>query len=255
MGSYKIALLIEYDGTGFSGYQLQGEGRTVQGELEGALKKLSGAAVRVYAASRTDAGVHACGQVVSFWIREELAPTVVVRGLNHFVAEDIAVRGACVIDGDFDVRRRAVSRTYRYVITRAATRSPLRERFSLHVRESLDVPAMRSAVRLLQGMHDFASFATSLEDGEPTVRTVYEARIVEIGDDTVVISMCANAFLRHQVRNTVGQLLRVGLGKCSVDRFVELMSRPCKGAAGPAAPSHGLSLMQVRYQPALPFAA
>lgn len=178
-----------------------------------------------------------------------------MKGVNHYVAEDVAIRGASVIDADFDVRRRAVSRTYRYVLSRGETRSPLRERFSLLVRDSLDVSRMRRAARLLQGVHDFASFATSLMDDEPTVRVVHEARVVETGDEAVEISLCANAFLRHQVRNTVGQLLRVGTGKCSVDEFADLIAHPRKGTAGPAAPSRGLCLMQVRYQPELCFSA
>lgn len=253
MGRYKVALLIEYDGTAFRGYQLQRDGRTVQGELESAIVQLSGTPVRVYAASRTDSGVHARGQVVSFWIRDQLTLGVIVRGLNHYMGEDVAVKGASVIDGDFDVRRQAVSRTYRYVITRGRTRSPLHERFSLLVRDALDVSLMRRAARLLQGVHDFASFATSLEDAEPTVRMVHEARVVETSDEAVEISLCANAFLRHQVRNTVGQLLRVGAGKCSVDEFADLIAHPRKGNAGPAAPSRGLCLMKVRYQPELCF--
>ena len=118
----------------------------------------------------------------------------------------------------------------------------------------MNVPAMREAARLLQGTHDFASFATSLEESESTVRTVHEARVVETGD-SVEFSIVANAFLRHQVRNTVGQLLRVGLGKCSVDCFEDLLNRPQRGTAGPAAPARGLCLMQVRYQPSLPFAS
>ncbi len=255
MGLYKIAALIEYDGTAFNGYQLQKDGRTVQGELESAIAELSGSPSRVYAASRTDAGVHAAGQVISFWVRDELSPGIVVRGMNHYLAGDVAVKGACEIDGDFDVRRRAVSRQYRYMIGCGASRSPLRERFSLLVRDTLDVSKMRLSARMLQGVHDFASFATSLEDAEPTVRHMYEVRVLEKADDSIEILMSANAFLRHQVRNTVGQLIRVGLGKCSFEEFADLITHPRKGSAGPAAPSRGLCLMQVRYQPALPFAA
>ena len=249
-----MAALVEYDGTGFVGSQRQAEGRTVQGEVEAAIERLAGVETRIHAASRTDTGVHACGQVISFWIRNDLSPEVVVRALNHYLPGDVAVKGACVIDKDFDVRRRAVSRCYRYGIARQATPSPLRERYCLLMRELQNVPAMRCAARALQGTHDFASFATSLEESESTVRVVREARVVENGG-TVEFSIVANAFLRHQVRNTVGQLLRVGLGKCSVEEFADLVNHPQKGAAGPAAPSRGLCLMQVRYEPSLPFAA
>ena len=250
----KIAALLEYDGTGFVGYQLQASGRTVQGEVESAIVRLSGIRTRVNAASRTDTGVHAVGQVISFWIGEQYSPGVVVRGLNHFLAADVAVKGACVIDGDFDVRRQAIERRYRYSITHGAARSPIRERCCLRVREELDVVRMRAAARTLQGVHDFAAFATSLEDGESTVRMVQEARVCELSDG-IEISITANAFVRHQVRNTVGQLLSVGLGSCTVDEFRELVSRPGTVKAGPAAPARGLCLMEVRYEQTLRFAA
>ncbi len=254
MVGHKIAALVEYDGTGFLGYQLQAAGRTVQGELESAIVKLSGVATRVYAASRTDAGVHAVGQVVSFWISERFQPGTVVRGLNHFLADDVAVVGACVVDSDFDVRRKAVSRRYTYRVACGGARSPLGDRYSMYMREMLDLPVMRLAARSLQGVHDFASFATSLEESAPTVRLMYEAR-VSGSDNDVQFSFSQNAFLRHQVRNMVGQLLKVGLGRCSVEGFAELMSNPKIGTAGPAAPARGLCLMEVRYESSLPFAA
>jgi tRNA pseudouridine38-40 synthase len=251
---HKLAALVEYDGTGFRGYQLQADGRTVQGELESAIAKLAGVETRVHAASRTDAGVHAVGQVISFWISERFEPPTVVRALNHFLPDDVVVKGACVVDGDFDVRRRAVSRKYTYRVTRDGTRSPLRERYSLFMRELLDLPVMRLAARSLQGVHDFASFATSLEESGCTVRMMHETRVRESGND-VELSFTQNAFLRHQVRNMVGQLLRVGQGRCSVDTFAGLLSNPRIGTAGPAAPARGLCLMEVRYESSLPFAA
>jgi tRNA pseudouridine38-40 synthase len=192
--------------------------------------------------------------VISFWIRNDLSPDVVVRALNHYLPEDIAIRGACVIDGDFDVRRRALSRRYVYRIAHQPTRAPMVDRYCLVVKDSLNVGLMRQAARELNGVHDFASFATSLEDGETTVRVVHEARIVET-EDMIECSIVANAFLRHQVRNTVGQLLRVGLEKCSPDEFADLVDRPRRASAGPAAPSRGLCLSGVRYEEPLPFAA
>ncbi len=254
MEGHKLAALVEYDGTGFKGYQLQADGRTVQGEVESAIAKLSGVETRVYAASRTDAGVHAAGQVVSFWISERFQPATVVRGLNHYLPADVAVRGACVVDSDFDVRRRAVSRSYVYRVTRGETRSPLRERYSLTMREFLDVSMMRLAARSLQGVHDFASFATSFEEPASTVRMMRESRVCESGND-IEFLFTQNAFLRHQVRNMVGQLLSVGVGRCPVDTFEGLLLNPQIGTAGPAAPARGLCLMEVRYESSLPFAA
>jgi len=251
---YKLAALVEYDGTLFKGYQLQADGRTVQGEVESALAKLTGIETRVHAASRTDSGVHAVGQVVSFWIGDRFRPETVVRAMNHYLPADVAVKGACVVDRDFDVRRRAVFRRYTYRVARDVTRSPLRERYCLFMREWLDIPMMRLAARSLHGVHDFASFATSLEGSESTVRVVHEARVNE-SDTIVEFCISQNAFLRHQVRNTVGQLLRVGMGRCSVDEFAGLVSRPIAGTAGPAAPARGLCLMEIHYESSLPFAA
>ncbi len=254
MALHKVAALIEYDGTLFSGYQLQVGVRTVQGELEAAVMKLCGAAARVQAASRTDTGVHAAGQVVSAWVREDISPSTFVRGMNYYLPADVAVRGACVVDSDFDVRRRAVVREYRYRIVTGGTRKPLEERFNLRVRERLDTGVMRAAARRLQGVHDFGSFATALEAGESTVRLVHEARILESGGG-MEFMIAANAFLRHQVRNTVGQLIRVGVGKCTVEQFSRFLSEVRPGTVGPAAPARGLCLMRIGYESALPFAA
>jgi len=251
---HKVAALIEYDGTMFSGYQLQVGVRTVQGELEAAVLKLCGAASRVQAASRTDTGVHAAGQVVSTWVREDFQPSTFVRGMNYYLPADVAVKGACVIDPDFDVRRRATVREYCYRIVTVATKRPLEERFSLRVRERLDTKLMRAAARRLQGVHDFGSFATALEAGEPTVRLVHEARVLESAG-CVEFMIAANAFLRHQVRNTVGQLIRVGVGKCTVEQFSRFVDEACPGTVGPAAPARGLCLMRIGYESALPFAA
>jgi len=250
----KIAALIEYDGTLFSGYQLQIGARTVQGELEAAVLKLCGVASRVQASSRTDTGVHAAGQVVSTWVREDIEPATLVRGMNHYLPADVAVKGACRIDSDFDVRRRAVVREYRYRILTGATREPLTERFSLRIRDKLDARLMRAAARSLQGVHDFGSFATALVEGESTVRLVHEARIVESGGRMELV-IAANAFLRHQVRNTVGQLIRVGGGKCTVEQFSRFLCEVRPGTVGPAAPARGLCLMRIGYESALPFAA
>lgn len=255
MGLHKVAALVEYDGASFRGFQWQKSDRTVQSELETALLKLSGPCGRVQAASRTDVGVHARGQVVAFWVRDDLDPTMIVRGMNYYLPEDVALKGACGIDADFDVRRRAVSRQYCYTVVNGGPRSPLNERSALRVRQTLDVRRMRVACRLLQGVHDFAAFATSLDEPDSiTVRFVHEARVLQTAE-LVEFWLTANAFLRHQVRNTVGLLLRVGLGKASVEEFGALIDGGRQGAAGPAAVARGLCLVRVSYELPLAFAA
>ena len=249
----KYAALVEYDGTPFLGYQSQVGGRTVQDELESALAKLTGTQRRIQAASRTDTGVHAEGQVVSFRVGESFGVTSIVKGLNYYLPDEIAVCGTCPVDDGFDVRRMAIARSYRYRIVNRESRAPLKERFALRIGKPLDVGRMREACRLLQGTHDFRAFATSLDEPGVTIRDVAEARVSQTGD-VVEFWLTANAFLRHQVRNTVGQLVRVGLGKCSVEEFADLIDSDCQGVAGPAASPRGLSLVEVKYASALPFA-
>ena len=250
----KYAALVEYDGALFRGFQVQAGGRTVQGDLEQALKDLTGAETRIRAASRTDSGVHASGQVVSFRVPERFERRTIVRGLNYYLANDIAVKGVCPIHNDFDVRRMAVGRHYRYTISNDETASPCTDRMALRVAPVLDVSAMRPAARLLVGIHDFAAFATSLDEPGSTVRQVYEARVLRRGN-MIEFWIAANAFLRHQVRNTIGQLIQVGLGKSGMQAFGELVHRARQGVAGPAAAARGLCLVKVTYETPLPFAS
>lgn len=250
----KYAALVEYDGALFRGFQVQAGGRTVQGDIEKALRNLTGSEIRINAASRTDSGVHASGQVISFRIPDRFEGRTIVRGLNYYLEDDVSVRGACLIDDDFDVRRRAVARHYRYSVVNEGNPSPSVHRTALRVGPVLTVDAMRAAARLLVGVHDFASFATSLDEGGPTVRQVYEARVLRRGN-VIEFWIAANAFLRHQVRNTVGQLLRVGLGKTCVEAFSELVRTARQGTAGPAVAARGLTLVKVAYEAPLPFAA
>ena len=245
--TFKMALIMEYDGTHYHGFQLQAKQPTIQGETEKALWKLTGAKTRVMAAGRTDAGVHAKGQVVSFKTASPLPPQTFVNGLNYYLPEDIAVKEAYRVDDSFNVRRSAVSREYKYYILSSSTRSPLREGFSHLVTGQLDIEAMNQACQALIGKHDFASFASSLGDEiKNTVRRVYKAEMEKDGDLTI-FSMVANSFLPHQIRNTIGALIRVGLGKMSIDEFRRLLKDKKPGLAGPTAPARGLCLMRVNY--------
>lgn len=243
----RIVLVVEYDGTAYHGSQLQADMPTIQGEIEEALYKLTGEKSRVMAASRTDTGVHARGQVVSFRTRSSLPLLTFVRGLNHYLPDDIAVKAASRAEDSFDVRRGALRREYNYYILNSLTRSPIRRGFCHLVSEQLDVEAMNQVCQALIGKHDFASFVTSAEVGaKSTVRNVHRAEIKRNGD-LVVFNMIANSFLPHQVRNTVGALIRVGLGKMTVDEFHSLVEEKRPGLAGPTAPACGLCLMKIDY--------
>ena len=250
----KIVLVVEYDGRNYYGFQWQTDLPTIQAELEGAIQRVAGESVRVIAASRTDTGVHARGQVVSFRTRSALPPQTFVRALNYYLPRDIAVKGACKVDMDFNVRRDAMSREYDYYILNSSTRSPLFEGFACFVPGKLNIKAMNKACKFLEGEHDFASFATALGELRGTVRNVYEARVSK-DDDLVTYHMAADSFLPHQVRNTVGLLIRVGLGKVELEEFSKILEAKALGMAGPTAPACGLYLTKVNYPQDLELAA
>jgi len=244
----RVVLLVEYNGTGYHGSQYQVNAPTIQGEIEKALQKLTGEKIRIAAASRTDAGVHAEGQVISFRTDSALPEKSFIDGLNYYLPRDIAVKKAFRAAGSFDVRRRAVSREYRYCLLNSATRSPMREGYSYRVTGDLDIEAMNRACRALVGKHDFASFVSSAETARRkiTVRNVLKAELTR-QEDMVIFDIIANSFLPHQVRNIVGSLIRVGQGKMTVEEFHGMVEAGTPGLAGPTAPADGLCLVRVNY--------
>ncbi|MFC2004521.1 tRNA pseudouridine(38-40) synthase TruA [Chloroflexota bacterium] len=243
----RIVLILEYNGIRYHGFQLQAGLPTIQGEIEKALWKLSGERIRVAAASRTDAGVHAKGQVVSFKTGSSHSLQTFISGLNYYLPRDVAVKAAHRVRDSFNVRRHAVSREYDYYILNSPIRSPLREAFSYRIAGHLDFDVMNRACQALIGRHDFASFATSLgTEMKSTVRRVCQAEMRKDGE-LVIFNIVANSFLPHQVRNTVGALLRLGLGKMSCEEFYSIIEAKNPGLAGPTATACGLCLMGVSY--------
>jgi len=243
----KIVLIIEYDGTHYHGFQWQAGLPSIQREVEKAIKRLTGERLRVIAASRTDAGVHATGQVVSFRTGSPLPTDTFVNGLNYYLPRDIAVKAAHRVDDSFNVRRDAISREYSYYIVNSPTRSPTRQGFSYFVTSPLDIEAANRAAQALIGEHDFSPFASGNGAGiRNTVRHVFKASL-ERGGELVIFNIVANSFLTHQVRNTVGALIRVGLGKMSVDEFNSIIEAKKPGMAGPTAPACGLCLTRINY--------
>lgn len=243
----KIVLVMEYEGTRYHGFQYQDNALTVQAEVEKAVGRLTGESTRVAAASRTDAGVHAKGQVVSFRTGAGLPARIWVRAMNYYLPPDIAAKEAWLADDAFDVRRDAVRREYRYSILNSEVRSPLKLHHNYFFPQPLDVEAMQQASLLLEGQHDFASFTpVRVDKAGGSVRRVYEARVNRQGD-LVQFSVTANSFLPHQIRHTVGALLQVGRGRLRVDQFGQIAEARKPGLAGPAVPPHGLCLMKVEY--------
>jgi tRNA pseudouridine38-40 synthase len=243
----QILLIIEYDGTGYHGFQWQNGLPSIQKEVEKAIRKLTGERRRVISASRTDAGVHAQGQVVGFRTRSPLPTDKLVKGLNHYLPRDIAVKAAYRVSDDFRVRRDATSREYSYYILNSPTRSPIREGRAHRVANPLNIKVMNQAAQALIGQHDFASFVNG--DGswlESTVRNIFRAEVERDGE-MVIFHMAANSFLPHQVRTTVGALIRVGLGRMNLDEFRSIIEARLPGTAGPTAPACGLCLDRVNY--------
>jgi tRNA pseudouridine38-40 synthase len=249
----RIALLVEYDGTAFAGSQAQDGQRTVQGVMENALYEFSGERQRVAFAGRTDAGVHALGQVVALRTATAHDPATFRRALNHFLPEDVTVRAVAEPPADFDPRRQAQSRVYRYEIDDGHERSALRRHRAWQLRQRLDEAAMDAAASALlrgpaRGERDWAAFAGAVPDGYPTVRTLTRIDVRRCGPHRLTVTMEADGFLPHQVRRTVGALERVGRGKLSAQAFARLAEGP-PSSAGPAAPPQGLTLLAVRYAP------
>ncbi len=245
--STRIALRLEYDGTKYYGFQWQAGVPTIQSTLENAITKLTGEKRRVLAASRTDTGVHALGQIASFRTESSLPLETFVKGLNYYLPADIGVRTAFRMSDAFDVRRDAISREYRYNIWNGASRSPFWGRFAWFVPGGLDMDLMKECCSALVGEHDFSSL-TTLEDTKlkDTVRQVERAGLSQEGN-LITFEIVANSFLRHQVRNTVGALVRVGQGRMTVKEFGEMIEAKIPGLAGLRAPGGGLFLMKVNY--------
>ncbi|MDP2327145.1 MAG: tRNA pseudouridine(38-40) synthase TruA [Dehalococcoidia bacterium] len=245
----RLALLLEYDGTGFAGSQFQPAARTVQGAVEAALEQFTGERQRVAFAGRTDAGVHASGQVAALTTATSYGLAAFRDALNHFLPEDVAVRAAAEVAAGFDPRRHARSRRYRYRVMDGQKRSPLERHRAWQVEHPLDVSAMAAAVALLpRENRDWAAFGGAVPEGYPTVRTLLHAEVERTGPNELVVVLEADGFLPHQVRLTVGTLWRVGSGKLTPSQFAEMVDGP-PASAGPAAPPQGLTLIAVRYAP------
>ncbi len=240
----RLALVLEYDGTGYAGSQRQKNDPSIQEALESAIEQLTGERPRTAFAGRTDAGVHARCQVAAFDTSSALETSVFESGLNAHLPDQIAVRSAREMDPDFDPRRRASSRTYRYTIYNAPQRSPLGRMNAWHIHGPLNTTAMQEAATLLIGKHDFASFTR--DEGIATVRCIRRCDVTTEAPN-IFVEIEANAFLRHQVRRTVGALVQVGSGKLDMDGFQNLLSAPVLASAEPLAPPQGLCLEHVAY--------
>ena len=244
----KLRLTLEYEGRDFAGWQLQAAGqRTVQGTLEDAIRRVTGQAVRVSGAGRTDAGVHAEGQVASVALDTAVEPAALARALNGVLPPDLAVVALEPAPDDFHARHDARAKLYRYRIWNGERRSPLRARRSHWIRRPLDLAAMRGAAKSLVGRHDFAAFRTAGTDERSTLRTLSSLEIDGEPRGEILLLMEADGFLRHMVRILAGTLIEVGMGRRSAAGVSDLLASRDRAQAGPTAPAQSLTLVRVCY--------
>jgi tRNA pseudouridine38-40 synthase len=244
--SWRYRLTIAYAGTRYGGWQRQPNATTVQELLEAALADLVRAPVAVTASGRTDAGVHARGQVAHFDLKREFALSGLVHGTNHRLPADIRVLDAAAVPPDFHARFSALAKEYSYRLVRGRECDPFEQPFALAVPEELDLPALRAAALHLPGHHDFAAFALAGGAHTTSGRTIHFAAVVPEPPD-LLFRVVGDGFLRGMVRSLVGTLLDVGLGRRTVASFAALLAGAERSAAGATAPAHGLTLERVWY--------
>jgi tRNA pseudouridine38-40 synthase len=241
-------LVIEYDGTAYHGWQRQKESPTIQGTIEAALATITGTGVTLIGSGRTDAGVHALGQVANFKVESTLTADVFMRALNSLLPSDIVIKACEEVARAFHARYDALSKVYDYRILNRALPSALFRKHAWHIRKDLDVRAMREAMACLKGRHDFSAFEAAGSPRADSVRTGMDLRLAwEKESDYLVFTMEADGFLRFMVRNVLGTLVEVGLGKMSPERFKDVLASRDRAQAGMTAPAHGLTLREVRY--------
>lgn len=245
---HTVRLLVSYDGTDLEGWQIQPRARTGQGELEKALHKVLKTEVRTAAAGRTDAGVHATGQVVSFQTPRVLPERAWIPALNSVLPRDIAVWRAEEVSPDFHARHSAISRSYRYDVVCQGPRAPLKARHASWIEGPLDVAAMREVWSSLLGTHDFTHFGSTGSDPTSPICIVTETRLSQ-REDTLTFEITANHFLYHMVRRLVGTALRVGRGVLTPQGFADTWAGHGPKPSGPTAPPHGLTFVAVGYPP------
>lgn len=246
-------LLLQYDGTDFHGWQIQDGRRTVQGELTHALSLIDGRSVNVHGSGRTDAGVHAEGQVASVEIQREITPEKLRAAINGNIGRDVRVLSCEAVADDFHARYSALGKTYVYRIVNGPVISPFWWRYAHHDARRLDLESMNEAGELFRGEHDWTAFSAAQADVEDRVRTVTQVQICEREDERshgslIEIRVSANGFLRYMVRAMAGTLMALGRGEMDRDAISEALETGIRPLAAVTAPACGLTLVSVRYE-------
>lgn len=241
-----ISLVVEYDGTGYSGWQCQSNARTIEETLKRSVEKVLDHPVKMYSAGRTDSGVHAFGQVVNFMTEKSIGLVNLQRGINSILPADIRIKNASERETSFHARYSAKSKVYIYNIHNAPCHSPFTVRYTWNVTFGLDHRLMNEAIRSLVGSHDFSSFRKKSEPYRSSERTVLKAGVKRRGPFVYVI-IEATGFLRYMVRNIVGTLVLLGSGKVTREEFNAILIARDRDMAGPTAPPQGLFLRRIIY--------
>ena len=247
MTQRNIKMVLAYDGSRYQGWQRQKAGETIQQSVEERLRMILQEPVSVIASGRTDAGVHALGQVCHFRTASRLGPDVIGKGLNAMLPEDILVREINQVSSEFHARYSAKGKVYDYRILNCEARDPFQRQYAWHIRTPLDVTEMSRCLSTLTGTHDFSSFRSSGSGNINPVRTMCRAEIGPKEGGRLRVTLEADGFLRHMVRNIVGTVVEVGLGRIDLSGFVAILVARDRRKAGSKAPPQGLFLVEVRY--------
>lgn len=243
--NFKIT--IEYDGSRYHGWQRQKKNCSIQDEIEKALKKMTSCKVSLIGSGRTDAGVHAAGQVANFKCDTRLEPEAFFMGLNSLLPEDIIIKDCKSVGMAFHARYDARSKVYHYKILNRAVPAAVGRQYSWYLRKALDRQKMRAAIAHIIGRHDFKAFEGAGSPRQNTTREVFSAELIEHEGDIMIFQIEADGLLRYMVRNLVGTLVDVGLGKITPADFKDILDSRDRSQAGATAPARGLTLIRVNY--------
>jgi tRNA pseudouridine38-40 synthase len=241
-------LIIEYDGTAFLGWQRQKEPPTIQGELESVLSHILNQKINIRGSGRTDAGVHALGQVAHFHAKTQMDPLVLKKGVNSLVKSAIVIRECCVVDDNFHAQYQARSKEYHYYILNRSDPCAIGAAYLWQVKKPLDLIWMNQCCDLIMGNHDFKSFENTGSPRTSSIREVYFAVVEPLAMDRIIFKISASGFLKNMVRNLMGTLVDVGLHKIDPQEFKSILRAKNRSLSGKTAPARGLFLKQVNYE-------
>ena len=243
--NYKI--IIEYDGTFFHGWQKQKNNSTIQEEIEKVLRKITQENIVIHASGRTDAGVHALGQVANFQSNTKITPIALLKGLNCLLPNTIVIKTCNIIEDSFHARFSALHKTYRYNILNRELPTAVGYKYSWHISKKLDIKAMNQACVYILGEKDFKSFESSGSPRSHTIRNITKAVVKDLGNDNIIFETTANGYLKNMVRNIMGTLVEVGVNKRKPAEIKNILLALDRRKAGYLAPAQGLFLMNVNY--------